>query len=436
MANQSKRRPNHSGHNHSGQNGVEPNKPEWNLSDFDLNDFLDLDLPQDEPLDWSDFEPLERPEVDMELFIRQLADEGQSIADEQLIAFSDLSQSDAAVVRAGWPDISQARRRWTVERLAELYAEELRINLERFWRIVLYDEDPQIRAGAIQGLAGEVYEDLVGAFVQMLINDPDEDVRAAAAAALGTYVLAGELDELDAAPAMRAEEALLDVLHNENEPLDVRCRALESIAFSGEVGVRQLIEDAYYADDEELRISAVIAMGRSADIRWRGKVCAELHNAAPEMRTEAAYACGELEAHDGLRDLIELLDDSDEEVRLASIFALGRLGGPEARAALEALAGAPESIESVAAEQALEEMQFFTQADAIPLFNELMDDLDLRDEIEEDLNELFGEESTIDDWDALFEVGLAEEPEDDFDSDEDEDELDDLGDDLSAGRAG
>ncbi len=46
---------------------------------------------------------------------------------------------------------------------------------------------------------------------------------------------------------MRAEESLLAVLNNEEEPLEVRRRALESIAYSSEAGVRQLIEDGYYS---------------------------------------------------------------------------------------------------------------------------------------------------------------------------------------------
>lgn len=418
MSNKSKRRA-----DHFGQNGVEPhkkvesNKPEWDLSDFELEDFLNMDLPEDDDIDWSHFDVPRRPDIDMEDLLYQLGDEQREIPDEHLTVFADLSQADAALVRTRWADVPAARRRWAVRQLLEQYVDELHINLDRFWRIVLHDEDAQVREGAVRGLMGEVFEDLVGSLVQLVVNDPSEDVRTVAASALGAYVLAGELDELDAAPAMRAEEALLDILHNEDEPLDLRCRALESIAFSGEVGVRQLIDEAYYAADEELRVSALVAMGRSADIRWRGKVCAELRNASPAMRAEAAYACGELEAHDGLRDLLELLDDHDETVRLASIFALGRLGGEEARAALQSLAAAPESVESEAAEQALEELQFFAQADSIPLLNELPDDLaDMDEETWSDVADMLD--------DDLFEDFNAE-LDRDFGSDLDDDDLDD-----------
>ncbi|MEZ4718856.1 MAG: hypothetical protein R2851_22585 [Caldilineaceae bacterium] len=36
----------------------------------------------------------------------------------------------------------------------------------------------------------------------------------------------------------------------------MRRHALESLAYSGEIAMRQLIEDAYYAPEEEMRISA------------------------------------------------------------------------------------------------------------------------------------------------------------------------------------
>jgi HEAT repeat protein len=183
-------------------------------------------------------------------------------------------------------------------------------------------------------------------------------------------VLAGELDELDAALAMRAEEALLAILHNEEEPIAVQARALESIAYSGETGIRQLIEDSYYSPDEEMRVSALIAMGRSADTRWRGLARAELQNPSPQMRAEAARACGELEAKKAEADLLELLSDEEQNVRLAAIFALGRLGGNKAREALRVLAQGDDATEAEAAEMALEEMLYVTSDEDMTLLDD------------------------------------------------------------------
>ena len=69
---------------------------------------------------------------------------------------------------------------------------------------------------------------------------------------------------------------------------------------------------------------------------------------------------------------------------------MGRLGGKQARQALEQLA-ASDRVEASAAEQALEEMLFYTGADAvrIPLYDEaededVLDDLDPWDSWEDD----------------------------------------------------
>ena len=112
------------------------------------------------------------------------------------------------------------------------------------------------------------------------------------------------------------------------------------------------------------------------------------------MRAEAAIACGELEAKAALSDLLDLLEDEEAAVRVAAIFALGRLGGKAAQRALAAIAGSDadaDADEAEAAELALEEMLFYAgagTADA-PLFEsgeeeEGLDDLDPWDDWADD----------------------------------------------------
>jgi HEAT repeat protein len=195
---------------------------------------------------------------------------------------------------------------------------------------------------------------------------------------------------------MRVEEALLAVVYNSDEALIVQSRALESIAYSGETGIRQLIEGAYYSPDEELRISALVAMGRSADTRWRGLVRAELQNPSPQMRAEAARACGELEVHQAERELLELIADEDQLVRLAAIFAAGRIGGQRAKQTLRAIANSEETLEAEAADLALEEMLADADHDDIDLFDEDADDEDDDDSWDKD------------DWDTFDELDDAD----------------------------
>lgn len=304
----------------------------------------------------------------------RLIHDPELVTGRDLFAFSDLSRSDAASVRENWTAIPIERRRAVVSNMVDLAENNLSWQLGRILRIALEDEDAQVRRLAIQGLWEDAESDLLGPLVDTLRRDEDDDVRAAAATALGNYVLAGELDELDAALAMRVEQALLEVLRNEDESAQLRGRALEGIAYSGEMGVRELIEEAYYSPLEVLRVSALVAMGRSADVHWRSYARAELQNPSVAMRAEAARACGELEARQAVDDLILLLGDDEQAVRVAAIFALGRIGGQAAREALHVVSAESDSLEAEAAEDALEEILFNADQQTVDAFDDAEED--------------------------------------------------------------
>lgn len=315
-----------------------------------------------------------RGELSVAELLHRLVNDAQDVHLRDLFALSDLSRSDLALVEEHWPLIPVERRRKLLAGLIESADMYLQLQLGRLLRVALRDADAEVRRLAVTGLWEDEESDLIGAFVQLLNNDPESAVRAAAAAALGSFVLAGELEELDAPLAMRAEEALLAALHNGEEALAVQCRALESLAFSSETGLRQLIEDAYYSPFEEMRLSALRAMGRSADTHWRSFARTELDSPSTAMRAEAAIACGELDAQAAKKKLLALLSDEEQEVRLAAIYALGHIGGKDVRNALAAMAGGEDEDEAEAAEQALDEMLFYDEAGAVPLFAEESED--------------------------------------------------------------
>ncbi|HXF64323.1 MAG TPA: HEAT repeat domain-containing protein [Caldilineaceae bacterium] len=378
-----------------------------------LGEDFEIVGPEDEQEVWDDAVPPIRATISLDQLLHRLTHEQGLPPLHELYALSDLSRTDAETLRQHWEEIPVIQRREVINQLVNLAEENLDLHLGPMLRVALGDADADVRQAAVRGLWEDQDADLIGPLVQLLYNDPATMVRAAAATALGSYVLAGELEELDTALAMRAEEALLAVHTDASAPLEVRRRALEAIAFSGEAGVRQLIEDAYYSPDEPMRVSALFAMGRSADIRWRGLVRAELRNPSPAMRAEAAIACGELEARAALDDLLDLLNDHDENVRLASIFALGRIGGQDASDALEMIMAGDNAVEAEAAEHALEEMQFYAEVNAVSLFDESLDD-----EEEWDVD-------PSDEWYEMDERALGEYEPDDDELDFDDQDLDD-----------
>ncbi len=75
-------------------------------------------------------------------------------------------------------------------------------------------------------------------------------------------------------------------------------------------------------------------MGRNCDPSWLPIIFQELKSDDPEMRFEAALACGSLAEEAAVPHLAPLLEDEDVEVREVTIAALGEIGGREAKAIL------------------------------------------------------------------------------------------------------
>ena len=213
-------------------------------------------------------------------------------------------------------------------------------------------------------------------------------MRAAAAGALGRFVYAGELEDIPAHKVTPVIRALKGVFGNAAEALDVRRRALEALGFLSSEEVGGLISQGYQHADQQMRLSAVFAMGRSADDeQWGATVVKELLSSDPEMRFEAARACGELEYVPAIRGLTDLLDDVDEEVQRAAVWSLGQIGGDKARQLLTAVLESDAEHLHEDAEAALDELEFKGNNLDFTLFDFEDDDEDewvLDQEIDED----------------------------------------------------
>jgi len=270
-----------------------------------------------------------------------------------------------------WPGIEVGRRRTLMHSLVELTELSFEVNFDPIFLVAMGDDDSEVRAAAIDGLWENEDQALIGPLVHLLRADEASNVRAAAAMALARFILLGELEKIDRAPAMLAEQALLETLRSAEEELEVRRRAVEALAYSGEAGVRDIIETAFYDEDEKMQASALFAMGRSADPYWCKLLVRELDNSNPELRFEAVRACGELETRLAVSRLIQMsMDDQDREVQQAALWALGRIGGREAREALETFCDSEDEALSQAAAEALDEMDLLGDSLAIPLYED------------------------------------------------------------------
>ena len=122
--------------------------------------------------------------------------------------------------------------------------------------------------------------------------------------------------------------------------------------------IEQIINEAYNDGNPELKQSAIYAMGQSSNSAWMPIVIQETQSSDPAIRYEAATACGNLGEEDTVPHVIALLNDDDSLVQLASVGALGAIGGSLSKRALQqCLLLGDEAIEE-AAKNALEEIEF------------------------------------------------------------------------------
>jgi HEAT repeat protein len=291
---------------------------------------------------------------------------------------SDLDPVETGAIAKSWSLVPTKRRQEIMETIVEIGDSDPLLSFESICRCGVRDADPIVRVFAIRTLWDYDLDDLVPAYLKLVTEDDDADVRAAVATALGKFIYLGEIEELPEDTLREIEDRLLTVAKGADVS-EVRRRAIESLGFSSRKEVSPLIEEAYYSGKEDWVLSALFAMGRSANNKWARLLVEMLDDDSPEVRAEAVRAVGELEIENSLPRLIELLDDGFDDVRLAAIWSLSQIGGAGVRDILELLyedTQDEEEAEYIAT--ALENLDFTEDMDIFS-FMDFPDDDDLLD---------------------------------------------------------
>jgi HEAT repeat protein len=272
-------------------------------------------------------------EIPFQEVLDALLDVDTPLSPHYLYRFSDLKPDEIQDLNKIWEQIPTWRRKALLEDIEQLFVDDFLLSFEAICRIGLTDADPNIRFLSLRSLFEYDVKDMVSVFLNLLATDENADVRAAAASALGKYIYAGEVEELDPKTLRLIEDRLLSVYQSSDTTL-VRRRALEALGFSSRKELPELIEKAFNTQESEWLVSALFAMGRSCDKRWQEPVVKMLNHVLPDIRVEAARAVGEIEIADASDSLIELLEDDTAEVRLAAAWSLSQIGGQDAQEAL------------------------------------------------------------------------------------------------------
>lgn len=248
-----------------------------------------------------------------------------------------IDEDDIAAFRTAWGALAVNRRRTLIDYLAEIGEVNFELDYEPIALALFDDDDDEVRSTAVDLPWYSTSMNIYQAMIRMA-DDPSPLVRARVMSAMGRFIYLGELEEFDLQLAERLQQITLSHYDNWDEDVEVRRRALEAISHCSHPRVPSMIEESYQSDEVTLQISSVFAMGASCDDRWSDTVLNELDNHIDEMRFEAARAAGQLSISEAVPRLTELAYDTDIEIQLAAVWALGEIGTREAQRSLEAIA--------------------------------------------------------------------------------------------------
>ena len=308
-------------------------------------------------------------EIPFEALVEALLDVDTPFSPRFLYRLSDLEAAELEMLKEVWEQVPDWRRKALLEDVETLGAANYRLSFENLARFTILDSLAEVRLPSIRTLSEYEATDLIELYRQALSQDSDALVRAAAATALSHYVYLGEIEELPSELLREIEQDLIEVIRSEDAKL-VRRRALEALSFSAREEVTEFISTAYDSADKEWIVSAVFAMGRSANEKWAPQVLENLENHFPAIRAEAARAAGELELHAAVPQLLEMLDDHDSDVRAASTWSLSQIGGEGVQEALEVMyEQTDDQEEAELIEAALENLEFTENMQLFALFD-------------------------------------------------------------------
>jgi HEAT repeat protein len=251
---------------------------------------------------------------------------------------SGLEPGEITSLKPVWSKLAPEFRRKLLLELAETSELNFELDYRELGLFSLQDEDGAVRAAAIELLWLDESLEFMSKLIDLSQWDEDFGVRAAAASSLGRFILLGEYEEISEGEAVRAQDAVINLLTNEQEELEVRRRALEAISNSSHEIVPGAIQEAYEDPERLMQVSSIFAMGRSYDQRWRDIVLKEMNSQDDDIRYEAARAAGELQLQEAVMGLGAMATQDDREIQEAAVWSLGEIGGREALRILSALA--------------------------------------------------------------------------------------------------
>jgi len=309
---------------------------------------------------------------------------GRDFPRKYLGHFSDIQPLELQTLLGIWDRVNLNRKLSLLEGLESLAKTDTLVSFDDFARSLLNDPNASVRGHAIRLLDECDDVNLIPIYLDLLKNDPDASVRAEVANVLNLFVDLGELEEIPEEVYGEVRSALVNSADGEEEA-NVRRRAIESLGWSSHAEVIDLVESAFEGGQVDWMVSALIAMGRSANDRWEDRVLRSLLDGNIKVRNAAVQSAGMLSLKAARVPLLRMLESEDnEDVMLSAIWSLSQIGGEDVETYLEALLDRAEEDELIGyIEEALDNLAFTEDLDRFELMSfdpDEFEDLEVNDD--------------------------------------------------------
>ena len=332
---------------------------------------------------------MNEPVTSFQTVLDSLTASGKEFPRKYLNLFSDIAPLELQTVMDVWERVNLDRKLSLLEGLVALAEKDTLVSFVDLARSILNDPNASVRIYAMRLLVECEDVKLIPAYLGLLKNDPDANVRAEAAKVLNLFVDLGELEEIPEDVYDDVRSALLEAAGGEKEAR-VRRRILESLGWSSHPEVIALVESAFEMEENDWKASALIAMGRSANDIWEDRVLRSLLDENNAIRKAAVQAAGSLPLKSARLPLLRMLEqEENDEVMSAVIWSLSQIGGEDVQTYLEAvLDQAEDDVLINFLEEALDNLAFTEDMDRFDLLSVDPGEIDDLKEIDEGKDDL------------------------------------------------
>lgn len=303
-----------------------------NVTWFDILD----EEPLDEDVDIDNYE-MDQPQVTFEESLEAI--QGNAIAPQDLLGFSNITRKQIHQLRATWTTLPEEQRVTIAEVALMVAREHVFADFGLFFATLLGDPAVDVRLNAATGAGLSEVPELIRALTDVAETDENLDVREAALDALSPHVVALDAglinDRKDLDRLLKLKAWAVD----SSWPAALRAAALHAYSHNNlDDDVDGIIESFVQADDDTLQLGAMRAMAVYGAGRFTRFLERQLQSTDIDAREAAAAAMG-MSDDPAVVPMLTMIGRTDSEpaVREAAYLALANVGSDAALRSLTQL---------------------------------------------------------------------------------------------------